>query len=383
MPAWERGRTSVLFDRRLIATEALLTTKLYVPRAHPNLVPRPRLGELLTEGMNRKLTLISAPAGFGKTTLLSEWRMLHSDSSRPIGWISLDGGDNDLARFLSYMVAALQNVEPGVGEDALLLLRSPQLPPVETIMTALINSVGQIPVEFVLLLDDYHVIANETIHCAVTFLLDYLPPQTHLVIASRVDPPLPLSRLRTRGQMTELRAADLRFTPEEATAFLKDVMGLSLSPTEVQALEDRTEGWIAGLQLAALSMQGREDVSGFIRAFTGSNRYVLDYLVEEVLDKQPEPITSFLLQTSILDRLSGGLCDAVTQVDRSQEMLEALERKNLFVFALDEERRWYRYHHLFAEVLRHHLRRTRPVLIPELHRRASRWYGKMDQLTRR
>src|SRR5919107_579075 len=251
----------------MITTEALLTTKLYVPRAHPNLVPRARLGELLREGMNRKLTLISAPAGFGKTTLLSEWRMLHLGAERPLAWVSLEEPDNDPTRFLSYLVAAL-------------------------------------------ILDDYHVIANEAVHDAISFLVDHLPPQAYLVIASRTDPPLPLARLRARGQMTEIRADDLRFTPEETDAFLQGVMGLELPEGSVAVLEERTEGWIAGLQLAALSMRGREDISGFVAALKGSSRYVLDYLAEEVLQHQPDDVRAFLLQTSILDRLSGPLCDA-------------------------------------------------------------------------
>src|SRR5215203_1513208 len=376
-----RERITLVY-RRLIATEALLTTKLYVPRAHPNLVPRPRLGALLAEGMNRKLTLISAPAGFGKTTLLSEWRMIHLGGERPLAWVSLEEADNDPSRFLSYLVTTLQTIEAGIGNAVLASLRSPQPPTVESVLTALINDIVALPGEFVLVLDDYHVIETRLIHDVITFLLEHMPPQMHLVIASRNDPPLPLARLRARGQMTELRAADLRFTPEEAGAFLTDMMALDLSTSDVKALERRTEGWIAGLQLAALSMRGREDISGFIEAFTGSNRYVLDYLVEEVLARQPEPVTSFLLKTSILDRLSGDLCDAVAESHGGQEMLEALDKENLFVFPLDEEGRWYRYHHLFAEVLRHHLRRSQPNLVPELHRRASRWYeqnGLLDE----
>jgi LuxR family transcriptional regulator, maltose regulon positive regulatory protein len=331
------------------------------------------LGELLNEGMGRKLTLVCAPAGFGKTTLLSEWRMIHLGSEYPLTWVSLEETDNDPSRFLSYLVAALQTIEADIGESVLVALRSPQPPPIEWVLATLINGIAAIPEGFALVLDDYHVIQAQPIHDAVTFLLEHVPPQMHLVIASRTDPPLPLARLRAQSQMTELRAADLRFTPEEAAFFLNDSMGLDLATRDVEALERRTEGWIAGLQLAAFSMQGREDPSAFIEAFTGSNRYVLDYLVEEVLARQPEPVTSFLLRTSILDRMSGELCEAVMQEDGGQEMLEALERENLFVFALDEERRWYRYHHLFAEVLRHHLRRSQPDLVPELHRRAAEW----------
>jgi LuxR family maltose regulon positive regulatory protein len=336
-------------------------------------VPRPRLGELLNEGMNRKLTIVCAPAGFGKTTLLSEWRMIHLGSEYPLAWISLEEADNDPSRFLSYLLAALQAIAADTGEAILNSLRSPQPPPIESVLTALVNEIAAIPKDFALILDDYHVIANEAVHDAISFLIDHLPPQMHLMIATRTDPPLPLARLRARGQMTELRASELRFTPGEAGVFLRDVMALDLSPEDVEALERRTEGWIAGLQLAALSMRGREDVSGFVEAFTGSNRYVLDYLVEEVLNRRPEAVTSFLLKTSILDRLNGELCAAVTQEDGGQEMLEAIENENLFVIPLDEERRWYRYHHLFAEVLRHHLHRGQPDVVAELHRRAAEW----------
>jgi LuxR family maltose regulon positive regulatory protein len=363
----------VLLKRRLIATEALLTTKLYIPRAHPNLVPRPRLGELLNEGMNRKLTLVCAPAGFGKTTLLSEWRMLHLGSEYQLAWVSLEEADNDPSRFLSYLLAALQAIEADTGEAVLDSLRSPQPPPIESVLTALANEIAAIPKDFTLVLDDYHAIANEAVHDAISFLIDHLPPQAHLVVASRTDPPLSLARLRAQSQMTELRAADLRFTPEEAGTFLRDVMALDLSTEDVEALERRTEGWIAGLQLAGLSMRGREDASGFVEGFTGSNRYVLDYLIEEVLARQPEPVTSFLLKTSVLDRMNGDLCDAVTGEGGSQKMLERLDKENLFVIPLDEERRWYRYHHLFAEMLRHQLHGGRPDPVPDLHRRAAEW----------
>jgi LuxR family maltose regulon positive regulatory protein len=337
-------------------------------------VPRPRLGELLAEGMGRKLTLISAPAGFGKTTLLSEWRMLHSESDWSVGWVSLDEGDDDLVRFLSYLVAALQTIEPEIGQDVLLLLRSPQPSPVETVMTALINDVAQIPQDFALILDDFHVITNEAIHHAVAFFLEHLPPQAHLVIASRTDPPFPLARLRARGQMTEINAADLRFTPEEAAAFLRGVMGLDLSGESVAALDEKIEGWIAGLQLAALSARGREDASHLAEAFTGSNRHVFGYLAEEVLDQQPDDVQNFLLQTSVLERLSPPLCDAVTGRGDGQEMLERVEEANLFTVALDDAGHWYRYHHLFADALRRRLRQSNPELEPELHLRASEWY---------
>jgi LuxR family maltose regulon positive regulatory protein len=332
----------------------LLKTKLYIPPVRPVLVPRPRLIERLNAGLQRKLTLISAPAGFGKTALAAQWI---SDLQSPVvAWLSLDEDDNDPARFFTYLIAALETVQADVGVDALALLQSPQPPPLQAVLTMLINSLTTIPADFVLVLDDYHVVEQQPIHDALTFLLDHLPPQMHLVIASRADPPLPLARLRTRSQLTELRAADLRFTPDEAAAFLNQAMGLSLSPEDVAALEARTEGWIAGLQLAALSMQGRDDIPGFIAAFTGSQHYILDYLVEEVLQRQPESIQAFLLQTSILERMTGPLCDALTDTGDGQTMLDRLEHANLFIAPLDDERHWYRYHRLFADFLRARLR---------------------------
>ena len=357
-----------------IAASPLLETKLYVPRWRTGLVPRARLIERLDRGTERKLTLVSAPAGFGKTTLLAEWLAAIPAAERPAAWVSLDQSDNDPALFWAYFITALQKVQSEVGESALSLLHSPQPPPIESVLTTLINEINAIEDDFALILDDYHVIDAQPVQDGTTFLLDHLPPQMHLVIASRADPPLPLSRLRGRGELAELRASDLRFTPEEAAAFLKDVMGLDLSADDVAALETRTEGWIAGLQLAALSMQGREDVPGFITAFSGDDRYIVDYLVEEVLQRQPERVRSFLLQTSTLDRLSGPLCDAVTDQEEGKGMLEALERGNLFVVPLDDKRQWYRYHHLFADVLRAHSMEEQPDRVPTLHRRASEWY---------
>ncbi|HET9920490.1 MAG TPA: LuxR C-terminal-related transcriptional regulator [Ktedonobacteraceae bacterium] len=349
----------------------ILATKLYLPRLRPNVVSRPRLLERLNEGLHRKLTLISAPAGFGKTTLISEWVAF---SERPTAWLSLDEGDNDLTRFLTYLVAALQTIAANSGEGVLGVLQSPQPPPPEAILTALLNEITTLPDDFVLVLDDYHLIDAKPVDMALTYLVEHLPPQMHLVIATREDPQLPLARLRARSHLTELRAADLRFTPSEAAAFLNQVMGLSLSAADIAALEDHTEGWIAGLQLAALSMQGHQDIPGFIRAFAGDHRYIVDYLVEEVLQRQPEPVRSFLLQTSILDRLNGLLCDAVTGQEEGNAQLEALERGNFFVVPLDDKRRWYRYHHLFAEVLSAHLMAERPDQVATLHRRASEWY---------
>jgi LuxR family maltose regulon positive regulatory protein len=349
----------------------ILATKLYIPPPQPRVVLRPRLIERLNEGPRRKLTLICAPAGFGKTTLVSEWV---AGCERPSAWLSLDEGDNDPTRFLAYLVAALQTVAANIGEGVLGTLGSPQPPPTESTLTALLNEITTVPDDFVLVLDDYHVIDAKPVDDALTFLIEHLPPRMHLLIATREDPHLPLARLRARGQLTELRAADLRFTPTEAAEFLEGVMGLNLSAGDIAALEDRTEGWIAGLQLAALSMRGREDVPSFIESFTGSHRFVLDYLVEEVLQRQPERIRRFLLQTSILDRLSGPLCDAVTGQEDGRVMLEAVEGGNLFVVPLDDERRWYRYHHLFADVLQARLMREQPDHAPALHQRASEWY---------
>ncbi len=349
----------------------ILATKLYIPPPRPEIVLRPRLIERLNEGLRRKLILISAPAGFGKTTLLGEWV---AGCERPAAWLSLDEADNDPTRFLSYLVAALQTIAPNIGEGISGVLRSPQPPPAESVLTALLNEIATIEDDFVLVLDDYHAVDARAVDDALAFLLEHLPPQAHLVIATREDPQLSLARLRARGQLNELRAADLRFTPSEAAEFLEGVMGLDLSAEDIAALETRTEGWIAGLQLAALSMRGREDVPGFIRAFAGDNRYIVDYLVEEVLQQQPESVRGFLLQTSILDRLSGPLCDAVTGQEDGRGMLEVLERGNLFVVPLDDRRQWYRYHHLFAEVLYAHLMQERPDRVSTLHRRASEWH---------
>jgi LuxR family maltose regulon positive regulatory protein len=382
----------------------ILATKLYIPPPRPNFVARPRLIERLNSGLHRKLTLISAPAGFGKTTLVSEWvsdfRLPISDFGldslvgesiqnpklvlkgsaiqNRVAWLSLDEGDNDPTHFLSYVVAALQVITPNLGSGVLAALQSAQ--PLaepsgrEAILTALLNEITTLPHKFILVLDDYHLIDAKVVDQALTFLLDHLPPQMHLVITTREDPHLPLARYRAQGQLTEVRAADLRFTTTEAAEFLNQVMGLTLTVADIAALEARTEGWIAGLQLAALSVQGRPDIPGFIRAFTGDNRYIVDYLVEEVLQRQPPLVRSFLLQTAILDRLSGPLCDAVTQQADGSEMLAGLERANLFVVPLDDKRHWYRYHHLFAEVLSAHLRAKQSDQIATLHQRASVWY---------
>ena len=354
-------------------SDALLLTKLYVPPPRPDIVLRPRLVERLNEGLSagRKLALISAPAGFGKTTLVSEWLASYD---HPVAWLSLDEGDNDPSRFLTYLVAALQTIAANIGAGALAVLQSPQRPSIESILTSLLNEITTITENFILVLDDYHTIDSEPIDHALTFLLDHLPSQMHLVITSREDPSLPLPRYRVRGQLTELRAAELRFTPAEAAEFLNRMMGLKLTDADLAALEVRTEGWIAGLKLAALSMQGREDIVSFIQAFTGSHRFVLDYLVEEVLQRRSGSIRSFLMQTAILDRFCAPLCNAVTEREDGKEMLDVLERSNLFLIPLDDQRQWYRYHHLFADVLQTHLLEAQPDRVAALHQRASVWY---------
>jgi LuxR family maltose regulon positive regulatory protein len=364
------------------ASPSILTTKLYIPppRRAAQLVTRPRLTARLHEGLTRRLTLISAAAGFGKTTLVGEWRA-SLGRDMPLAWLSLDDDDNDLARFLTYLVAALTTLGTTVGDSALAALKAPQPPPATAILTALINDLEALPQGCALVLDDYHVITAEAVHQALTFLLEHRPARLRLVILSRSDPPLPLARLRAQGELTEIRAADLRFTPAEATAFLNQVMALDLPADAVAALETRTEGWIAGLKLAALSMQAR-DAQGrtdLIAAFGGSHQYILDYLLEEVLNHQPEEVRSFLLQTSILSRLCGGVCDAVVAGDTpqamdGQSMLERLEHMGLFVVPLDDERHWYRYHHIFREVLNRRLAHLHPQQLPSLHQRASAWH---------
>lgn len=372
----------------------VLTTKLYIPPPRPGLVARPRLIEQLNQGSRRKLTVISAPAGFGKTTLLSTWigQAKSIPNSNPqiqnpkskiqnrVSWLSLDSADNDPARFLTYFIAALQQIDPDIGHTARGMLRTPQRPRLETLLTHLLNDVAAFPAEFSLVLDDYHAIDNPEIHAALDFLVAHLPAHAHLIIASRSQPPLSLSRLRGQAQLLELDSADLRFTAVEVEKFLKEAMQLDLSPADRIALEMRTEGWIAGLQLAGLSLQGQEDKAAFISSFSGTDRLIGDYLFEEVLQRQPAEIRRFLLFTSVPDSLCGGLCDALLAESGGQAMLEKLESLQLFIMPLDNQRRWYRYHHLFVESLRHHLRRTHPDQIPALHRRASAWFEQHDRL---
>jgi LuxR family maltose regulon positive regulatory protein len=361
------------------ASSVLLATKLFIPPVHPEIVSRPHLLNVLDSGLGGKLILVSAPAGFGKTTLLSKWIR---SRALPAAWISLDENDNETTGFLKYLTAAFQQMNSDIGRSLEKALRSPQLPPINILLAELINDIAEIQEDFVLVLDDYHSIMAQPVHDITSFLLDYLPPQVHLVIASRSDPPLPLARLRGRGQLTELRAVDLRFNVEEVGEFLVNYLGQTLPAVDIEALALHTEGWIAGLQMAAVSMRGRGDIAGFVQSFTGSNRYIFDYLVEEVLQRQPEHIVSFLLTTSILDRLTGPLCDMVAERSDSQAILTAIEQANLFIVSLDDQRRWYRYHHLFADLLYQHLQETNPAIIPELHRRASTWYEQNDMIPR-
>jgi LuxR family maltose regulon positive regulatory protein len=351
-------------------SETLLRTKLYVPPLRPNLVPRPQLIDTLNKGLERKLTLVAAPAGYGKTTLLSEW--VHQ-SDRAKAWLSLDRSDNDASRFLIYLITALRTVEPEIGQEVLTALKVPQLRSKETILTLLINDIAALNTPVILVLDDYHLIDTENIHQTLTFLLEHFPAQMHLVVATRADPHLPIARLRARRQLSELREADLRFTQAESAAFLSDVMDLALPEEQVVKLASRTEGWIAGLQLAAISMQDKGDTAAFIRAFSGSHEYIADYLTDEVLKGQPQELQTFLLETSILERMNGSLCDAVSSQSQGHLTLESLREDKLFVVPLDDERQWYRYHKLFADLLYQRLRQTHPEYVRTLHGRASVW----------
>jgi LuxR family transcriptional regulator, maltose regulon positive regulatory protein len=352
------------------ASGELLATKLFAPRPRPGFVARPRLVEALDDGLARGLVLVSAPAGSGKTALLADWAR-----RRPVAWLSLDAGDNDPVRFWRHAIAALDRARPGLAERVLPLLGPPP-PSLEGLATALINQLAAEPDQVVLVLDDYHLIDTAAVHASLTFLLEHRPPALQLVVAGRADPPLPLARLRARGQLTELRAAELRFTAEEAAALVREAVGpdLAVPDASVAALATRTEGWAAGLQLAALSLKGSSDVAGFVASFSGSHRFVLDYLTEEVLERQPEPVRAFLLETSVLERLSGPLCDAVCGRTDSEAMLEAIERANLFVVPLDEVRGWWRYHQLFADLLQARLHQQRPDRVAALHRNAAGWY---------
>jgi LuxR family maltose regulon positive regulatory protein len=350
-----------------------LATKLYLPPARQTLVDRPVLLDQLKEGLRGKLTLVSAPAGFGKTSLVAAWR---KETETPLAWFSLDEEDNEPARFLDYLIGALQMVDEDLGDESAELLKRSTTPPLKVVLTSLLNEINAYDKEFVMAFDDYHVITEQGIHEALSFLIERLAPHAHALIATRSDPPFPLGRLRARGELKELRATDLRFDATEAAAFLNDVMNLELTPNDVNALEERTEGWIAGLQLSALTLQGRANRSEIVKEFAGDNRFVLDYLLEEVLNCQTEKVQDFLLRTSVLTRLSGSLCNALTDDQSGHEMLEQLERSNLFLIRLDSRGEWFRYHHLFADLLRLKLKQKQPGSLHELQRKASEWCEK-------
>src|SRR5919112_1224977 len=352
---------------------ALLESKYRVPGRRPNAVARGRLDERLNAALRSPLTVLSAPAGFGKTTVLTEWLATFPPAAPAVAWLSLDERDNDATLFWTYVITAIGRAVKDVGGPALGLLDSSP-PATEAALAALLNDLGALPEELLLVLDDYHLIDAPDVHEGMAFLLEHQPPQLHVILATRTDPPLPLPRMRARGQLSELRATDLRFTVEESAAYLNDDMGLRLSERDVMALDGRTEGWIAALQLAALSMQGRDDVSAFIAVFAGDDRYIVDYLGEEVLARQPPDVREFLLCTSIPERLTAPLCDALTGASGGKGTLMALERANLFVVPLDDRRQWYRYHHLFGDVLRAHLLDEQPDRVAELHARASAWF---------
>jgi LuxR family maltose regulon positive regulatory protein len=368
---------------------SILATKLYLPPHREGIVARPQLTSRLTEGVSSKMTLVSAPAGYGKTTLVSEWlHELHDPAGEQngigIAWLSLDEEDDDPVRFLVHVVAALRRaVDSGssIGDESLAMLQTFKGESTEAILTSLINDLADIDTQIVLILEDYHVVDSSAVDRIVSFLVEHMPPLLHLVVTTRTDPSLPLSRMRARSELTEFRAADLRFSISEATEFLNLVMKLDIAPRSVSALTQRTEGWIAGLQLAAFSMKRSDDVDGFVRSFTGSSRYIMDYLLDEVLNRQSAGVQDFLLKTSILERLTGPLCDAVTGRDDGQSTLESLDRDNLFVISLDQERCWYRYHHLFAELLRQRLMQSHEEVVSTLHHRAGTWYEEQGLVT--
>lgn len=349
----------------------LLNTKLNVPPLRPARVQRVELLKRLDKLPEHKLALIAAPAGYGKTALASEWA---AQSVHQVIWLSIDAGDNDPVRFWDYVIAAVQTVYPQMGNQTLPLLHEPQPLPVEIILSTLINELAALPELLVLVLDDYHTIEATSIHEGLDFMVEHLPAQLRLVITTRVDPPLPLARMRVRSQLIELRSADLRFSQRQIETFFREVMRLTLTAEQVAALDQRVEGWVAGLQLAALALQGQDDTAAFIASFAGDHRYVLDYLGDELLDRQPETLQQFLLHTSILERLNADLCAAVTGTDNSRAILEQLERSHFFVTALDDNRQWYRYHHLFADFLQHRLRLKYPQHVKELHHQASHWF---------
>src|SRR6266852_3632632 len=360
--------------------DQLLTTKFFIPSPSHAFIPRPRLTAQLSASLQHKLTLVSAPAGFGKTTLLSAWVQALPPGNPHVAWVSLDEGDNDALRFWEYALTALDNRQPGLCAPFLNFLQTERSLSVQYFLTALINTLVKQTEQFLLILDDYHVITEPEVHGSLTYLLEHLPPQLHMILATRADPPLSLSRLRARDQVFEVRTEQLRCTSEEALAFFTQAMRITLTSEEIREVEVRTEGWMAGLQLLALSMRGRTDPSVLLAEVHGTHRYILDYLTDEVLRQQPAALQTFLLRTSILERLCAPLCDRVMGQSGSQLVLEHLEQANLFVVALDEWRQWYRYHALFAETLRYRLQQTEGEAVAALHLRSSQWYAEEGNL---
>jgi LuxR family maltose regulon positive regulatory protein len=399
IPAAREARSAAWRLRPDDQRDLLLTTKLAIPPMRAHTLPRPRLTDLLDQGLARKLTLVAAPAGYGKTSLLSAWAERQTGR---LAWVTLDAMDTDPQHFWTYVIVALDALCPGVGAPALDLLWGMPSAPIEAVLTMLLNAIADLTDRLILVLDDYHTITTPAIQQAITFLLDHLSSRLHLVLAARATPPLPIARLRGRDELSELGAVDLRFTQAEAAVLLQQIMGLELTGTDVAAMTARTEGWITGLHLARLAQQHEHDLPADSVTVRGSDRYLFDYLIEEVLLQQPEAVQTFLLQTAILDRLNGELCDAVLGIEHaelriekgsqlqdnaqfsilnsqfsdsySQHILEELERTNLFLIPLDTERRWYRYHPLFGEALRAYLDRTQPAIVPTLQRRAAEWY---------
>ena len=365
----------------IYSDQLLLATKLAIPQTSlKRVVPRLRLHSELDAGMYVPFTLITAPAGFGKTMLIGTWIQQRELKA---AWVTLESKDDELVRFWRYVIAALDRLHPGIGEQVEAWLQELQPPNIEEMLTVLINALVALPHDVLLVLDNYQAITAPSIHHSLTFLLEHVPPHFHLIIATRVDPPLPLARFRVRGELVELRAADLRFTEDEAKAFLLQSTGIALPAEDIAVLNRSTEGWAAGLQLAALSLQGRDDQAGIskiINTFTGTNRHVLNYLTEEVLVRLPEDVQAFLLSTSILEQLNASLCDMLTQQSNGQAMLEWLSQADLFLIALDDQQYWYRYYHLFTDLLRHHLQQKQPAIVPLLHLRASTWYEQHDML---
>jgi LuxR family transcriptional regulator, maltose regulon positive regulatory protein len=367
-------------DESPLFHDQLLATKFFIPSSSHALIARPRLIELLNMGLEYPLTLVSAPAGFGKTTLLSTWALSLQPEHPRIAWVSLDEGDNEPVLFWMYVLTALDGQQPGLCTQLIAYLQIQQTPPLRSVLQTLINRIAEQPESFLLILDDYHLIAEQAIHTTLTYLVEHLPPQLHLILATRADPPLPISLLRARGRLLEVRTDELRCNPDEVVAFLEESASIQLSQDMIKAVTTRTEGWLVGLQLLSLSLHGHGDSGDFLEELSGSQRYIFDYLIEEVFQSQSASVQTFLLHTSILKRLSASLCDAILEQSGSQQMLEQLERANLFIVSLDRQRRWYRYHALFAQALHQWLEQTRPTLIPILHYRASQWYAKHGRL---